>query len=60
MESKDNKAVVTRDMPSKGEGQLTTYSFPKLGVSVEATSLQEAQVKAEAKHKAINSKDNDK
>lgn len=58
MKRKDtnSKAVVTRDMPSKGEGMLTTYSFPKYGLSVEATSLPEAQAKAEAKFKALNNK----
>ena len=60
MKRKDNtktKGVVTRDMPSKGEGALTTYDFPSLKVSgIRATSLQEAQLKAEAKAKALNNK----
>ena len=59
MKSKDNtktRGVVTRDMPSKGEGALTTYEFTSLKVTVQATSLQEAQIKAEAKAKALNKK----
>lgn len=60
MKSKDTKTnktkgVVTRDMPSKGESAMTTYDFPSLKVSgIRATSLQEAQLKAEAKAKALN------
>lgn len=55
MKSKDtNSKVVTRDMPSKGEGSLQDYFFPKLKVTVQATSLQEAQIKAEAKAKALS------
>lgn len=60
MKSKDtnSKAVVTRDMPSKGEGTLQTYHFPKVG-NIQATSLAEAQVKAKAKAEAITKKTND-
>ena len=60
MKRKDtnSKAVVTRDMPSKGEGTLETYHFPKVG-NIQATSLAEAQVKAQAKLKALNSETKD-
>lgn len=56
MKSKANKQPVTRDVHSKGEGVLTTYTFPKLGVTVQAATLAEAQAKAEAKAKKVTSK----
>lgn len=57
MKKQSNKPAVTRDMPSRGEGVKTTYTFAKLGgISVQASTHAEAQVKAEAKFKALNSK----
>jgi len=60
MKRKDtnSKPVVTRDMPSRGEGVMETYHFPKVG-NIQASSLAEAQVKAEAKRKALNSNNED-
>lgn len=53
MKSENNKAV-TRDIQTKGEDMVQTYTFPKYGFSVEASSLPEAQAKADAKYKALN------
>lgn len=50
----ENKKVMTRDIQTKGEDMVQTYNFPKYGFSVEASSLSEAQAKAEAKNKALN------
>lgn len=51
--SKTKDKVLTRDIKTGSSGHVTTYSFPKLGVSVEAGSLAEAQLKAAAKSKSI-------
>jgi len=58
---KKAKTATTRDMPARGEGVVTTYTFAKFGgIKVQASNHAEALVKAEAKHKAItnSSKDN--
>lgn len=62
MKKASNNKPVTRDVHTKGEDVLTSYEFPRLGVTVQAASMAEAQAKAEAKAKKLNSKsesDND-
>lgn len=56
--SNKNKLATTRDMPSKGSDALRSYTFPKLKVTVQATSLAEAQLKADAKAEKLQVKSN--
>lgn len=56
MKKASNNKPVTRDVHTKGDDVLTTYEFPRLGVTVQAATMAEAQAKAEAKAKKIKSK----